>query len=93
MCPVLDRLYLTTYYMHVCCLYNPNLEPPRGLHLIIFQFYLSSCLQNEARKLNRQEVIEEDKRNKLPANFEAKRKKAEWEVQEEESRKVPAHYN
>ncbi|KAJ8315058.1 hypothetical protein KUTeg_007208 [Tegillarca granosa] len=30
---------------------------------------------NEARKLNHQEVVEEDRRNKLPENFEAKRKR------------------
>lgn len=38
--------------------------------------------------MNRQEVIEEDKRKKLPANFEARRKKIEWEMQDEEARKV-----
>lgn len=42
---------------------------------------------NEARKLNHQEVVEEDRRNKLPENFEAKRKRVEWEEQEEIKRK------
>lgn len=48
------------------------------------------CLlsQNEARKLNHQEVVEEDKRKKLPANFEQKRKFIDWEEQEEKKRKV-----
>ena len=45
-------------------------------------------LQNEARKLNHQEVVEEDRKAKLPANFEAKRKRVEWEEEEERKRKV-----
>ena len=44
--------------------------------------------QNEARKLNHAEVVEEDKRNKLPANWEARKRKAEWELSEEEAKKV-----
>ncbi len=44
--------------------------------------------QNEARKLNHAEVVEEDKRNKLPTNWEAKRRKIDWEVADEEARKV-----
>lgn len=44
--------------------------------------------QNEARKLNHAEVVEEDKRNKLPANWEARKRKAEWELAEEEAKKV-----
>uniref|UniRef100_F6Q557 Pre-mRNA-splicing factor SYF2 n=1 Tax=Equus caballus TaxID=9796 RepID=F6Q557_HORSE len=43
--------------------------------------------QNEARKLNHQEVVEEDKRLKLPANWEAKKARLEWELQEEEKKK------
>ncbi|XP_019854319.1 PREDICTED: pre-mRNA-splicing factor SYF2-like [Amphimedon queenslandica] len=43
--------------------------------------------RNEAKKLNRKEVVEEDRRNKLPANFEIRRRKAEWEEQEEEFKK------
>jgi pre-mRNA-splicing factor SYF2 len=43
--------------------------------------------RNEAKKLNHQEVVEEDKRNKLPANFELRRRKAEWEIQDEEAKK------
>ena len=45
-------------------------------------------IKNEAKKLNHQEVVEEDKRNKLPANFEVRRRKAEWELQDEEAKKV-----
>ncbi|XP_074655376.1 pre-mRNA-splicing factor syf2-like [Tubulanus polymorphus] len=43
--------------------------------------------RNEARKLNHKEVVEEDRRKKLPANFESKRKRLEWEEQEEKKRK------
>ncbi|XP_070568322.1 pre-mRNA-splicing factor syf2-like isoform X2 [Ptychodera flava] len=42
--------------------------------------------RNEARKMNHAEVVEEDKRNKLPSNFEAKRKRAEWELEEQKKR-------
>lgn len=48
----------------------------------------TSSLQNEARKLNHAEMVEEDRRNKLPANWEARKRKAEWEAMEEEARKV-----
>lgn len=43
--------------------------------------------RNEARKLNHVEVVEEDKRNKLPANWQARKRKIEWEVADEEARK------
>ncbi|XP_013405461.1 pre-mRNA-splicing factor SYF2 [Lingula anatina] len=42
--------------------------------------------RNEARKLNHQEVVEEDRRKKLPTNWEAKRKRVEWEEEEEKKR-------
>ncbi|WAR07065.1 SYF2-like protein [Mya arenaria] len=42
---------------------------------------------NEARKMNHSEVVEEDRRKKLPANFEQKRKFVEWEEKEEAKRK------
>jgi len=42
--------------------------------------------RNEARKLNHQEVVEEDKRNKLPANHEKKRGRIEWELEDEKKR-------
>ncbi|AWP16756.1 Pre-mRNA-splicing factor syf2 [Scophthalmus maximus] len=43
--------------------------------------------RNEARKLNHQEVVEEDKRQKLPANWEAKKARLEWELAEEQKKK------
>lgn len=42
--------------------------------------------RNEARKLNHQEVVEEDRKSKLPANYETKRKWAEWKVSELEKK-------
>lgn len=45
-------------------------------------------LQNEARKLNHQEVVEEDKRLKLPANWEAKKARLEWELAEDQKKKA-----
>nr|CAD7201796.1 unnamed protein product [Timema douglasi] len=42
---------------------------------------------NEARQLNHQEVVEEDKRNNLPTNWEARKRKAEWILQDEEKKK------
>lgn len=48
-------------------------------------------LQNEARKLNHQEVVEEDKRLKLPANWEAKKARLEWELAEDQKKKVFEH--
>uniref|UniRef100_A0A668ABV9 Pre-mRNA-splicing factor SYF2 n=1 Tax=Myripristis murdjan TaxID=586833 RepID=A0A668ABV9_9TELE len=43
--------------------------------------------RNEARKLNHQEVVEEDKRLKLPANWEAKKARLEWELAEDQKKK------
>ncbi|CAJ0964601.1 unnamed protein product [Ranitomeya imitator] len=43
--------------------------------------------RNEARKLNHQEVVEEDKRQKLPSNWEARKARLEWELKEEERKK------
>ncbi|MBN3306386.1 SYF2 factor, partial [Amia calva] len=43
--------------------------------------------RNEARKLNHQEVVEEDKRLKLPANWEAKKARLEWELKENARKK------
>uniref|UniRef100_A0A6I8RLP9 Pre-mRNA-splicing factor SYF2 n=1 Tax=Xenopus tropicalis TaxID=8364 RepID=A0A6I8RLP9_XENTR len=42
---------------------------------------------NEARKLNHQEVVEEDKRQKLPSNWEARKARLEWELKEEEKKR------
>ncbi|TRZ15560.1 hypothetical protein HGM15179_011491, partial [Zosterops borbonicus] len=41
----------------------------------------------EACKLNSQEVVEEDKRLKLPPNWEAKKARLEWELQVQEKKK------
>lgn len=43
--------------------------------------------RNEARKLNRAEVVEEDRRSKLPKNWENRKKRAEWELEEIQKRK------
>jgi len=43
--------------------------------------------RNEARKLNHQEVVEEDKRNKLPANHEKKKDRIEWEIEDDRKRR------
>ncbi|XP_071133667.1 pre-mRNA-splicing factor SYF2-like isoform X2 [Mytilus edulis] len=42
---------------------------------------------NEARKMNHQEVVEEDRRKKLPENWEQKRKRVEWDESQEKKRK------
>lgn len=36
---------------------------------------------------NHKEVVEEDKRNKLPANWESRKRQAEWIMQDEAARK------
>uniref|UniRef100_A0A671WFD7 Pre-mRNA-splicing factor SYF2 n=1 Tax=Sparus aurata TaxID=8175 RepID=A0A671WFD7_SPAAU len=46
--------------------------------------------RNEARKLNHQEVVEEDKRLKLPSNWEAKKARLEWELAEDQKKKACA---
>ncbi|CAB3980877.1 Pre-mRNA-splicing factor syf2 [Paramuricea clavata] len=42
--------------------------------------------RNEARKMNYQEVVEEDRKKKLPANWEAKQKRVDWELQDHKAR-------
>uniref|UniRef100_A0A915HY12 Uncharacterized protein n=1 Tax=Romanomermis culicivorax TaxID=13658 RepID=A0A915HY12_ROMCU len=42
---------------------------------------------NEARKLNHQAVIEEDKRNKLPPNFQVRQERTKWQLEEIEAKK------
>ncbi|KAK0090959.1 hypothetical protein PV326_003955 [Microctonus aethiopoides] len=44
-------------------------------------------LRNEARSQNHKEVVEEDKRKKLPSNWEARKRQAEWIIQDEAARK------
>lgn len=46
--------------------------------------------QNEARQLNHKEVVEEDKRNALPSNWEARKRKAEWILSDEAQRTAAA---
>ena len=36
---------------------------------------------------NHKEVVEEDKRNKLPTNWESRKRQAEWIIQDEAARK------
>ncbi|KAM9787580.1 pre-mRNA-splicing factor syf2 isoform X2 [Syngnathus typhle] len=43
--------------------------------------------RNEARKLNHQEVVEENNRLKLPSNWEAKKARLEWGLHEDEKKK------
>ncbi|XP_022916634.1 pre-mRNA-splicing factor Syf2 [Onthophagus taurus] len=43
-------------------------------------------LVNDARKDNHQEVLAEDARNKLPANFESRKRQAEWLLNDQKAR-------
>merc|ERR1711963_920763 len=56
--------------------YAERMKKLRDLHL----------KRNEARKLNHQEVVEEDRRNKEPKNMEARRRRAEYILAEEEQK-------
>ncbi|CAG9788883.1 unnamed protein product [Diatraea saccharalis] len=42
--------------------------------------------RNEARTHNYQEVVAEEARNKLPSNYEAKRRQAEWLLEDQQKR-------
>lgn len=44
--------------------------------------------RNEARSQNHQEVLKEDERSKLPANFEARQKQAEWLINDKKVREA-----
>lgn len=44
--------------------------------------------RQESRKLNYQQVVEEDHRSKLPKNYDLKRKRQEWELKEMEMKKA-----
>ncbi|XP_065341942.1 pre-mRNA-splicing factor SYF2 [Cloeon dipterum] len=46
--------------------------------------------RNEARQLNHQEVVEENKRKNLPTNFEARKRRAEWILKDDDARKEAA---
>ncbi|XP_023015577.2 pre-mRNA-splicing factor Syf2 [Leptinotarsa decemlineata] len=47
-------------------------------------------LRNEARTLNHQEVIAEDARNKLPVNWENRKRRAEWTLNDQKEREEAA---
>ena len=49
--------------------------------------------QNEARKLNHVEVVEEDRKKKLPYNHDAKKSRVEWELAEAEAKKAKIKKN
>ena len=53
---------------------------------VVFEKHL--FFKNEARKINHQEVVEEDRRAKLPNNWEAKMARVEWEEKEDKLKKV-----
>lgn len=38
--------------------------------------------------MNYQEVVEEDRRKKLPSNWEARQRRAEWELEDHKARSV-----
>lgn len=44
-------------------------------------------LRNEARTHNHQEVVAEDARNNLPANYESRKRQAEWLLNDQKARK------
>lgn len=44
-------------------------------------------IQNEARTQNHKAVVEEDKRNNLPKNWESRKRQADWILQDEAARK------
>nr|CAH8862882.1 unnamed protein product [Trichobilharzia regenti] len=52
---------------------SKHLEKLRELHLKV----------NEARKSNHLEVVEEDRRSKLPSNWETRQRRLQWEEEDE----------
>lgn len=42
--------------------------------------------------MNHAEVVAEDERKKRPQNFEAKRKRLEWDQEQSEKKKVKTHF-
>lgn len=50
------------------------------------RFRSLNSARNEARTHNHQEVVAEEARNKLPANYEAKRRQAEWLLEDQQKR-------
>ena len=57
-----------------------------SLPLLICHYHVH--LKEESRKLNHEHVVDEDRRSKLPKNYESKRKRQEWELEEIVARKV-----
>lgn len=47
-------------------------------------------MRNEARTHNHQEVVAEDARNKMPPNWEARKRKAEWILNDQKEREEAA---
>lgn len=43
-------------------------------------------MRNEARSHNHQEVVAEDARNKMPQNWEARKRRAEWILNDQNER-------
>lgn len=46
------------------------------------------CLQQESRKANHAEVAEEDRKSKLPRNWESRKRRQDYIVEEDDQRKV-----
>ncbi|KNC74256.1 hypothetical protein SARC_13193, partial [Sphaeroforma arctica JP610] len=44
--------------------------------------------KNEASKLNKKEVVEEDRISKLPKNWELKKRRVEWDMETDKAKKV-----
>ncbi|XP_065179299.1 pre-mRNA-splicing factor syf2-like [Sycon ciliatum] len=51
------------------------------------RFRALNLKRNEARKMNLEASKEEERIQKLPANYQAKRRRVEWEVEDEAARK------
>ncbi len=50
-------------------------------------------MKNEARKLNHREVVEEDRKSKLPLNWERKQERVELEDELERKKRVKEKFN
>ncbi|KAI6191183.1 Pre-mRNA-splicing factor SYF2 [Aphelenchoides bicaudatus] len=64
-------------------------EPKKRLDLAAYRERFNNLhkKREEGRKLNHDQVVEEDRVLKLPRNFEAKRKRREWELEDMEGPK------
>ena len=61
---------------------------PRSASEIREKMRQLEMMKNSARKLNHAAVVEEDRVNKLPANWQALQKKNDWMLYEDERKKV-----